>query len=42
MILLSDEVISPKDQKYLNRVTWVLNGNGSVGQHRETSGDKKT
>ena len=42
MILLSDEVVSPKGQKYVNRVTWTLNDNGSVRQHWETSGDKKT
>ncbi|MBC8756591.1 hypothetical protein H2O64_18105 [Kordia sp. YSTF-M3] len=42
MILQSDEVTSPKGQKYVNRVTWTLNENGSVRQHWETSGDQKT
>jgi len=42
MILQSDEVTSPKGQKYVNRVTWTLNENGSVRQHWETSPDQKT
>ncbi|WP_430412367.1 hypothetical protein [Kordia sp.] len=41
MILQSDEVISPKGQKYVNRVTWTLNKNGSVRQHWEMSPDQK-
>ena len=41
MILLSDEMISPKGQKYINRVTWTHNEDGSVRQHWETSGDQK-
>ncbi|AXG72210.1 hypothetical protein KORDIASMS9_04478 [Kordia sp. SMS9] len=42
MILMSDELTSPKGQKYVNRVTWTLNKNGSVRQHWETSNDQKT
>lgn len=42
MILMSDEVLSPKGQKYVNRVTWTLNKDGSVRQHWETSADQKT
>lgn len=42
MILQSGEMISPKGQKYVNRVTWTLNEDGSVRQHWETSSDQKT
>ncbi|WP_298426173.1 hypothetical protein [uncultured Kordia sp.] len=42
MILQSDEVTSAKGQKYVNRVTWTLNTDGSVRQHWETSPDQKT
>ena len=42
MILQSDEVTSPKGQKYVNRVTWTSNEDGSVRQHWETSSDQKT
>ncbi len=42
MILQSDELTSSKGQKYVNRITWTLNENGSVRQHWETSSDQKT
>jgi len=33
---------SPKGQKYVNKVTWTLNEDGSVRQHWETSSDQET
>lgn len=36
MILQSDELENPKGEPYFHRITWTLNGDGSVRQYWET------
>ncbi|MEL7530412.1 MAG: hypothetical protein AAFN10_03850 [Bacteroidota bacterium] len=40
MVLKSEEMTSPQGQKYINRVSWTPNEDGSVRQHWETSPDQ--
>ena len=40
MVLYSEEMRSPQGERYLNRITWTPNPDGTVRQHWEISKDK--
>jgi len=41
MILYSEEMIGQNNEKYINRITWTPNSDGSIRQHWEVSKDNK-